>query len=187
MGRKIQVLRHAFTNPMDVTYLSHEIRTPNAALSSGSGATAATRALLSKVSIANIQFRPLEDVLCAGHSHGVTSIIVPGSGEANFDSFENNPFASARQRREAEVQNLLNKLSPDLIGLDTSFVGTVEKDEKVLQEEHRVIFNGANKVDEKKVTNHVLLSHLMLVVNELIDAFYRKRTESEEETRFQPN
>lgn len=152
MGRKIQVLKHAFTNPMDVTYLSHEIRTPNAALSSGGGATAATRALQSKVSIANVQFRPLEDVLCAGHSHGVSAIIVPGSGEPNFDSFENNPFMTARQRREGEVQNLLNKLSPDLIGLDTSFVGTVEKDEKTLRVEHQQLFNSANQNEtEKKV------------------------------------
>ncbi len=148
MGRNIQVLHHAFTNPMDVTYLRHEIRTPNATLSAGSGATAATRALLSKVSIANIQFRPLEDVLCAGHSHGVTSIIVPGSGEPNFDSFENNPFATSRQRREAEVQNLLNKLSSDLIGLDTTFVGSIEKDENTLREEHRALFNVANNKAE---------------------------------------
>jgi U3 small nucleolar RNA-associated protein 7 len=164
MGRQMQVLRHAFTNPMDVTYLTHEIRTPNAALSSGSGATAATRALLSKVSINTVRFRPLEDVLCAGHSHGITAIIVPGSGEPNFDTYENNPFVNTRQRREAEVQNLLNKLSPDLIGMDTGFVGTVEKDEKTLREDHQKLFNSANNKVETDIKVGLFVFSLLVVV-----------------------
>lgn len=116
-GRHIQILKDAFTTPRDITYLNHEIRTPNAALSSGGGVTAATKALLSKVNIASLAFRPLEDVLCAGHSHGITSLIVPGSGEPNYDSFENNPFMTLKQRRETEVQNLLNKLPSEMIVL----------------------------------------------------------------------
>lgn len=169
MGRNIQVLRHAFINPMDVTYLNHEIRTPNAALSAGAGATAATKALLSKVSITNVEFRPLEDVLCAGHSHGVSAIIVPGSGEPNFDSYENNPFINARQRREAEVQNLLNKLSPDMIGLDNTLIGTVEKDQKTLQNDHNQLFYGANKEEaEKKVSSY----YFHLIFATLIYLFY---------------
>jgi U3 small nucleolar RNA-associated protein 7 len=117
MGRKIQILRNAFTQPMDVTYLNHEIRTPNASLCSGAGATASAKALLSNVSINSVRFRPLEDVLCAAHSHGLTTMIVPGSGEPNYDSFENDPFMTLKQRREAEVQSLLNKLSFEMIGL----------------------------------------------------------------------
>jgi U3 small nucleolar RNA-associated protein 7 len=117
VGRKVQILRDAFHRPTDVTYLNHEIRTPNAALSGGGGLTAASRALLSNVSVNSLKFRPLEDVLCVGHSHGISSLIVPGSGEPNFDSYENNPFLTTKQRREAEVQNLLNKLSPDMIVL----------------------------------------------------------------------
>lgn len=115
-------MKDAFTTPRDITYLNHEIRTPNAALSSGGGVTAATKALLSKVNISSIKFRPLEDVLCAGHSHGITSLIVPGSGEPNFDSFENNPFATLKQRREGEVQNLLNKLPSEMIVLGNAFL-----------------------------------------------------------------
>lgn len=116
-GRKVQILRNAFDRPYDVTYLNHEIRTPNQALSHGGGVTAATKALKSNVSISSLKFRPLEDVLCVGHSHGITSIIVPGSGEPNFDSYENNPFLTTKQRREAEVQNLLNKLPSEMIVL----------------------------------------------------------------------
>lgn len=52
-----------------------------------------------------------------GHSHGISSFIVPGAGEPNFDSFENNPFSNLRQRRETEVQTLLTKLAHDTIAL----------------------------------------------------------------------
>ena len=69
MGRNVQVLRNAFTQARDVTYLSHSIRTPNAALASGAGAAAATKSLLSSVKVQSVAFRPLEDVLCAGKLH----------------------------------------------------------------------------------------------------------------------
>jgi U3 small nucleolar RNA-associated protein 7 len=117
MKRNIQLLRHAFHRPYDVTYLNFELSTPNAALSSGGGITATSKSLLSNVTISSIQFRPLEDVIVAGHTHGITSFIAPGTGEPNFDSFELNPFATLKQRRETEVQTLLNKLSPDMITL----------------------------------------------------------------------
>lgn len=50
-----------------------------------------------------------------------------GAGEANFDSYENNPFQNPKQRQEQEVQTLLQKLSHEMIGLDSSFVGTLDK------------------------------------------------------------
>lgn len=78
---------------------------------------AATKALASSVSVRNVKFRPLEDVLCLGHSHGVTTMIVPGAGEPNYDSYESNPFINPRQRREGEIQALLHKLTPDMISL----------------------------------------------------------------------
>jgi U3 small nucleolar RNA-associated protein 7 len=105
VGREVQVLKGAFTSPVDVTYLQHEVRPQGT--------------LRSTVSIGSVAFRPFEDVLGIGHSHGVSSIVVPGSGEPNFDSFENNPFVNPKQRRESEIQALLNKLSPETIGLGT--------------------------------------------------------------------
>ena len=117
IGRKVQILKDAYTKPQDALYLSHALRTPNPKLSSGGGAVGRAKALLSSVSVSDVVFRPLEDSLCIGHSHGITSIIVPGSGESNFDTFEANPFISQKQRREEEVQSLLNKLSYDMIGL----------------------------------------------------------------------
>jgi U3 small nucleolar RNA-associated protein 7 len=150
LGRTVQVLKNAFTQARDVTYLTHAVRTPNQALSSGAGAAAAKRALLSSVKVHSVKFRPLEDLLCAGHTHGVSTFIVPGAGEPNFDSFENNPFSTLKQRREAEVQSLLTKLSHETIALDAAFVGAVEKDAETLQAEHKSLFETANATELKK-------------------------------------
>jgi U3 small nucleolar RNA-associated protein 7 len=49
--------------------------------------------------IETIRFRPFEDVCGVGHSHGISSIVIPGSGEPNLDSLEHNlkPFADTKQ------------------------------------------------------------------------------------------
>ncbi|XP_035549971.1 probable U3 small nucleolar RNA-associated protein 7 isoform X1 [Juglans regia] len=76
--------------------------------------------------IKNLLFRPYEDVLGIGHSMGWSSILVPGSGEPNFDSWVANPFETRKQRREKEVHLLLDKLPPETIMLDPSKIGTVK-------------------------------------------------------------
>lgn len=42
--------------------------------------------------ITDAAFVPYEDFLGIGLDGGYQSIVVPGSGEANFDSFEANPY-----------------------------------------------------------------------------------------------
>lgn len=154
VGREVQVLKDAFTKPTDVTYLQHEIKPPGSIKNAGGGVAASVKALASSVSVKSVKFRPFEDVLSIGHSHGVSTIVVPGSGEPNIDTFENNPFANPKQRREAEIQTLLTKVSHEMIGLDASFVGTVDKDANTLVAEQQAVFSNANaKAVEKKERN----------------------------------
>ncbi|CAK9159640.1 unnamed protein product [Ilex paraguariensis] len=75
-------------------------------------------------------FRPYEDVLGIGHSMGWSSILIPGSGEPNFDSWVANPFETSKQRREKEVRSLLDKLPPETIMLDPTKIGAVRPTRK---------------------------------------------------------
>eukprot|EP00933_Yihiella_yeosuensis_P040966 TRINITY_DN353_c0_g3_i1.p1 TRINITY_DN353_c0_g3~~TRINITY_DN353_c0_g3_i1.p1 ORF type:complete len:622 (+),score=141.89 TRINITY_DN353_c0_g3_i1:43-1866(+) len=74
-----------------------------------------------------VRFRPFEDVCAVGHSDGFGSLIIPGAGHANFDSFEVNPYETRSQRREREVQSLLDKLPSDSIMLDPDRIGNIDK------------------------------------------------------------
>ena len=55
----------------------------------------------------------------------MSGILVPGSGEPNFDSAEADPFENSKARREREVKGLLDKIQPDAIALDPDFVGAL--------------------------------------------------------------
>ncbi|GAA5863258.1 hypothetical protein JCM8547_002878 [Rhodosporidiobolus lusitaniae] len=81
----------------------------------------------------SLAFTPFDDVLTVGHARGLTSLLVPGAGEPNFDSLEADPFESARRRREREVNALLDKIPADLITMDQDVVGKVDR--KVLHKE----------------------------------------------------
>eukprot|EP01017_Pseudomicrothorax_dubius_P049715 TRINITY_DN9288_c0_g1_i3.p1 TRINITY_DN9288_c0_g1~~TRINITY_DN9288_c0_g1_i3.p1 ORF type:complete len:516 (-),score=142.12 TRINITY_DN9288_c0_g1_i3:100-1647(-) len=75
----------------------------------------------------DLKFAPFEDFLGIGLHGGFSSVLVPGSGEPNFDSFEVDVFQRKRQRKEAEVHKLLEKLPPETITLNPEIIGTVDR------------------------------------------------------------
>ena len=79
--------------------------------------------------VQTVRFRPFEDVCGIGHVRGISSIVVPGSGEPSVDTSEynTNPMQDAKQRREEEVRALLDKLQPNMIALDPDQVGGIEE------------------------------------------------------------
>ena len=87
--------------------------------------------------IRQIRFCPYEDVLGIGHANGFSSILIPGAGEPNYDSFVANPFQTRKERREHEVHSLLEKLQPDTIVLDPQGVGNIKLDPKQVVQERK--------------------------------------------------
>ncbi|KAI0974926.1 WD40-repeat-containing domain protein [Xylaria arbuscula] len=76
--------------------------------------------------VERVRWCPLEDVLGIGHDEGFSSIIVPGAGEPNMDVMEINPFETVKERQNTEVRSLLNKLQPEMIALDPTFIGNLD-------------------------------------------------------------
>lgn len=135
--------------------------------------------------IVSTQFCPYEDALGLGHAQGFSSLVIPGAGEANFDSLEVNPYMNATKkgRRENEVRSLLNKLQPDMIALDPNMIGNVDNRAgptrktaaEVYQEKEDEIANRNKDKDAGKVRatvkgkNSALRKHLRKKTSNVID------------------
>lgn len=111
LGRRVEIFKDCCTQPVEYPYMKHEVHSQ----------------------ISDIAFAPFEDNLGIGHAGGFSSIIVPGSGEPNFDALEANPFQTKKQKREAEVKALLEKIPSELISLDPNQIAGVNI-EKVAEE-----------------------------------------------------
>jgi hypothetical protein len=90
-----------------------------------------------------------------GHSLGVSSIIVPGSGEPNFDSFEANPYQTNKQLRESTVHSLLEKLQPEMISLNPTVVGKVDTASRAVIEKERQEEEAKDATPAKERNNRV--------------------------------
>ena len=117
-GPSVQVFRDCLAQRANGPYMTH---------------------LLPGCEASSVRFCPFEDVLGIGHSKGFCSMLVPGSGEPNFDALEANPFEHNKQRREGEVVSLLEKLPATTIMLDPNGINTVERNQKERQREMQAV------------------------------------------------
>mmetsp|Transcript_23008 Transcript_23008/g.74982 ORF Transcript_23008/g.74982 Transcript_23008/m.74982 type:complete len:553 (-) Transcript_23008:45-1703(-) len=107
------------------------------ALAAKAAAPYMTHTLPNAARVSELAFCPYEDVLGVGHSLGASTMLVPGAGEPNFDTFVANPFETRTGKREAEVRQLLDKLAPEMIQLDPEAVGGVRRTPNAVLEERR--------------------------------------------------
>jgi len=147
--------------------------------------------------VETLKFRPFEDVCGIGHAKGISSIVIPGSGEPNLDSMEynTNPFQDTQQRREAEVRSLLDKLSPEMISLDPDAVGGIEESDphkrlertRDLQEEADALAAGKKpkKQKSKKRGRSKIQTKLRRKHNNIVDSAKLKLREAREEEKRQ--
>jgi U3 small nucleolar RNA-associated protein 7 len=118
-GSRVQIWKNALAIKANSPYMNHTV-------ANGAG------------HVRNVRFCPYEDVLGVGHSQGMTSMLVPGAGEPNFDAYVANPFENKRQKQEQEVSKLLDKLPPSMIQLEPEAVGKVRKEPEEVQRQKRL-------------------------------------------------
>lgn len=85
----------------------------------------------------SLKFINYEDFLGIGTNMGYSQIVVPGSGEPNFDSYESNPFETKNQKKNSEIHKLLEKIPYSMINLNSeALVNSIDtRSKQVIQQE----------------------------------------------------
>nr|CCA27649.1 conserved hypothetical protein [Albugo laibachii Nc14] len=131
-GPHVRVFKNAFTREKPALYMTH---------------------LLPGSQISGLDFQPYEDIIGIGHSKGYQSIIIPGAGEPNFDTFAANPYENSKQRNESEVHSLLEKIRPEMISLHAGTIGSIDLDPAEVQQRKVDLANRANNLPPTKQKN----------------------------------
>lgn len=118
-GSRVQVWKDALSSKASAPYINHTVANGNAR-------------------VRCVRFCPYDDALGVGHSEGMTSMLVPGAGEPNFDAYVANPFENKRQKQEQEVTKLMDKLQPSMIQLEPESVGKLKQEPEEVQKQKRV-------------------------------------------------
>ena len=106
--------------------------------------------------ITSLQFCPYEDVLGIGNTKGFSSIVVPGSGEPNYDLFEADPFETRKKRNNRIVYQLLDKLQPEMIQLNPNFIAnTPQRATRIEGKNEKKYGDSDKKWARKNVTKNV--------------------------------
>ncbi|XP_067940741.1 WD repeat-containing protein 46-like [Watersipora subatra] len=116
MGNTVYVYKDTLINPPTEAYMSH----------------------VAQGSIQQVQFCPYEDVLGVGSAGGFESLLIPGSGEPNFDAMEANPYQSKKQRQTREVKQLLDKVPHHLITLAHDSITSARAGDAIVPEKNKV-------------------------------------------------
>lgn len=102
----------------------------------------------------SMQFINFEDFLGIGTNNGYTQLSIPGSGEPNFDTYENNPFESKNQRKNNQIHKLLEKIPYTMININSeSLINTIDyRDKNVVNQEKKneIKFKSEEKYNEYK-------------------------------------
>ncbi|SOV75176.1 nucleolar rRNA processing protein, putative [Plasmodium sp. gorilla clade G3] len=104
--------------------------------------------------INSISFQPFEDICSLGLKHSIKTLLVPGAGIANIDTFFNNPYETKKQVRENEVKLLLDKLPSDTIKFNTNQIGNINPYLVKHNEQKKNDTNSYNKNNIKKKNNN---------------------------------
>ncbi|KAJ2079121.1 putative U3 small nucleolar RNA-associated protein 7 [Coemansia sp. RSA 988] len=132
-GRSISIWKDALSTRVDAPYMRHQL----------------------EADVSSMGFVPYDDVLGCGHAQGVASVLVPGAGEPNFDALVANPFQTPRQRQEAEVRMLLDKLPVDSVQLDPNFIGRMDPRSRAQQHSDSLADAHARHADTRAAGAHL--------------------------------